>query len=362
MRFESAFDVLEEHRRRSLPKGFCVVPFTSLILEPDGKVGSCRHKGSEFPVGNILDSSLDEIWNGPFIRDWRRQFLSGEVKNCETEVRHRACHLCPDYNELLPHASLDEVQSRRPLRLGLNFNGQCNLECQMCHIWQKPNGLYDKIGFWEKLADYCRDLREVELLSGEPFVQKDTYRLIDLLSEVNPSCRWTITTNAHWKLTDRIRRSLDRIRFKSLIVSIDSVVPETYARIRKKGRLDVVLSNLDLLTAYDRDRQARGLGSLGIRLNFLYQKDNWRELKTSHAFESERGLPTFRTFCYEPLEHSILSLGEAEREEILETYFRELDFDELSRSMRVILPILDSLPPLARCQHLDRLKTIRRSA
>jgi cyclic pyranopterin phosphate synthase len=358
-RFESAFDVLEEHRRRSLPDGFCLVPFTSLILEPDGKVGSCRHKGSDFPVGNILENSLDEIWNGEFIRGWRREFLSGRPGICSTEVRHRACHLCPDYNSLLGRADLSEVQKRRPIRLGLNFNGHCNLQCQMCHIWKKPNGLYDEIGFWEKLGEYCSEVAEIELLSGEPFVQKDTYRLIELVSRVNPECQWTITTNCHWKLTETIERALDRIRIKNLIISLDSVVADTYAKIRKGGNLAVTLANLDRLIAYDQDRIRRGLGSLSIRVNFLYQKDNWSELKSSHEFERSRGLEVFRTFCYEPVEHSILSLPEPEREAILARYVSELDFDELSRSMRVVLPVLDSLEPLARCQYLDALKEKR---
>ncbi len=358
-RFETAFDVLEEHRRRGLKKGFCLVPFTSMILEPDGKVGSCRHKGSEFPVGNILENSFDEIWNGSTIREWRRQFLSGDVKICETEVRHRACHLCPDYNSLLDVADLSVVQTKRPLRLGINFNGKCNLECQMCHIWQKPNGLYDKIGFWDEMREYVRDLKEVELLSGEPFIQKDTYRLADLLNEVNPNCLWTITTNCHWKLTNGIKKSMDKMPFKNLIISIDSVQPETYAKIRKKGKLAVVLENLDRLLVYEKERLSRGLSSLGIRVNFLYQRDNAMELKDSHDFEKVRGVKVFRTFCYEPAEHSILSAGESEREAILEKYISELNFDEISQSMRVILPVLDSLSPLAKAHHLDRLKSVK---
>src|SRR5271163_937991 len=94
--FKTARDVLEEHARRKLPKDFCIVPFTTLQLEPDGLVGVCRQKGSEYPVGSLLENSFDEIWNGPLIREWRRQFLEGDVRNCSAEVKHRACHLCPD--------------------------------------------------------------------------------------------------------------------------------------------------------------------------------------------------------------------------------------------------------------------------
>ena len=358
-KFANALEVLEEHQRRGLKAGFCLVPFTSLILEPDGKVGSCRHKGCEFPVGNILEHSLDEIWNGQFIQEWRRQHLEGDIKICSTEVKHRLCHLCPDYNLLLDDVDIKIRQTQRPIRLGINFNGKCNLECQMCHIWEKQNGLYDQIGFWEKLPEYARDLREVELLSGEPFIQKDTYRLADLLGETNPDCLWTITTNCHWKLTDGIKKSMDKMRFKNLIVSIDSLVPRTYSKIRKNGRLPVVLENLDRLIEYEKERVVRGLSSLGIRVNFLYQIDNAKELKDSHVFENERRLKVFRTFCYEPRECSILSLSESERDALLDFYLENLSFEEISNSMRVILPIIESLSPLSRAYHVERLKNIR---
>lgn len=358
-KFKSAFEVLQEHQRMGLKKGFCHVPFTTLILEPDGKVGSCRMKGCEFPVGNILESSLEEIWNGKTIREWRRQHLDGKPKFCENEIKHDACNLCPDYNWLLDKTSLSEIQNKKPLRLALNFNGKCNLECVMCHIWQKPNGLYDKIGFWDKLEDYTRDLQEIELLSGEPFLQKDTYRLIDIVSKSNPNCLWTITTNCHWKLTDGIKAALDKIRIRHLIISIDSVVPETYAKIRKKGDLSVVLENFDRILEYEKERIVRGLGPLTIRANFLYQKDNAFELKDSHHFEKTKGVRVFRTLCYEPIEVSILSMTDSERDDLLTKYFSDLDFDELSQSMRVVLPILESLPPLSRAHHLEHLKTVK---
>src|SRR5579885_2048245 len=58
--FSSAKQVTEEVTRRGLPATFCHVPFTALILEPDGRVGSCRVKGTEFSVGNLKTQTLEE--------------------------------------------------------------------------------------------------------------------------------------------------------------------------------------------------------------------------------------------------------------------------------------------------------------
>jgi len=350
-------EIQKEFALRGLPDDFCLVPFSTLILEPDGQVGSCRHKGSDFSVGSIMERSLLEIWNGPGLRSWRREFLKGEVQTCKTETRHRACHLCPRYNTLFPLVSPAEWQSAPPLRLGLNLNGHCNLRCRMCHVWKKPNGLYSEPRYWSQLEALLPHVREVELLSGEPFVQKDTYRLIDLISRINPACQWTITTNGHWKFNQRIEAALDKIPVKNLIVSLDSLNPQTYALIRG-GSLEVVLKNLELLVQYDRRRIQKSLSSLGLKINFLVQKDNWAELAGFHEFGKAQKLEVFRTFLYEPLEFSLLSLSQSEREGILETYLASLSGELLGHSMRILVPLIDSLPKLAQCEYWLKLRNV----
>lgn len=354
--FSSSKEVSEEVASRGLPPNFCHVPFVSLILEPDGRVGSCRIKGTEFPVGNLNTETLEEIWNGPKIREWRREFLSGNVQMCKKEVRHTRCHTCPEYNSLLSEVVPSEYQVQPPRRLALNLNGHCNLECRMCHIWKEPNGLYHSRGWWKQVEGWIDGIHELELLSGEPFIQRDTYKLIDLVSEKNPECLWSITTNGHWKLTDSIRASLDKIKFKHLIVSLDSLEPETYRKIRKGGELSIPLSNLDRLLEYDETRLARGLGGLNIHLSFLIQKDNWHEIGAFHDFAKRKKTDIFRIFLYEPEVHSLLSLTEEEREKIVEHYFTKLTYEQLTSSRRAFLPLLDSLAPLARAYLLSEFR------
>jgi cyclic pyranopterin phosphate synthase len=353
--YTSAREVCESFAEMKLPANFCHVPFASLIVEPDGKVGSCRMKGSEFALGNLHTQTLEEIWNGPELRQWRREFLSGDVETCKKEVRHQRCNTCPEYNSVLPSIELSEVQSKPPLRLALNLNGKCNLECRMCHIYQKPNGLYQANGWLTKVESWAESAAEIELLSGEPFIQKDTFELVERLAVKNPECLWSITTNGHWRLNETMRAMLDRIKFKHLIVSIDSLRPETYAEIRRGGTLKVVLENLDLLIEYDRDRVRRGLGSLNIQAAFLIQKDNWDELAAIHDFGIHKNIKVFRIFLYEPTEHSLLSLTEQEREEILDHYLASLSQKQLESSRRILLPLLESLPRVSRARYMLEL-------
>lgn len=342
----SAKEVESFYVQNGLNRDFCLAPFTTLLLEPDGRVGACRHKGAEFPVGNILHQNFDEIWNGDFLKKWRAEFLDGKPMICADEVKFRKCNSCPSYSKLFPKAQVSVHQLKKPSRIAFNFNGHCNLECNMCHIWQKENGLYDKINFWDQFSGWIEDLEEVELLSGEPFIQKDTYKLIDLISENKPDAYWTITTNANWILTDFIKNKLDKIKVKNIIISLDCVTEKFYKEIRKKGNFYKALTTLRALKEYEIARFDAGLSRLNIKVNFLIQKINWTDLALVEEFSKVEKVDIFRTFLYEPADLSLLTLDESKRVHVLDWYFENMCISSLKSSMRVIRPLLDSLSPI----------------
>lgn len=354
--FLSAQEVQTRHHQLGLKENFCVAPFTTLLLEPDGKVGACRQKGSEFPVGNILHQSFEEIWNGAFLKKWRQEFLEGTPKICQTDIKDKQCNLCPSYNMLLEKTDFKIEQVQRPRKIAFNFNGQCNLECTMCHIWQKENGLYDRIDFWNQIDPWIEDLEDVELLSGEPFIQKDTYKLIDLISVKRPQAKWTITTNANWKFNNFIKKKLDKIEVKNIIVSLDATNEEIYKRIRKKGDFQLALRTLLDLKNYEALRLSEQRSRLNIRVNFLFQKENWQDLKNNSDFCRTEGIEGFKTFLYEPFNLSLLSCSEPERIHMLDWYLDHLTPQDLISSFRVIRPLIDSLQKVDKVYFFDRIR------
>ncbi|MGZ3691156.1 MAG: hypothetical protein ACXVAX_06620, partial [Pseudobdellovibrio sp.] len=153
-------------------------------------------------------------------------------------------------------------------------------------------------------------------------------------------------TNANWKLTDAIVEKLDKIKVKNIIVSLDSLNPETYGKIRRKGNLDKALKTLNDLNVYSKNRESRGLTGLNIRLNFLFQQDNWKELGDVYDFSVTTKNQVFRTFLYEPEQYSLLTLSEEKRSEILEWYFAKLTLLQILNGARVVRPLIDSLTPI----------------
>jgi cyclic pyranopterin phosphate synthase len=317
-----------------------------LILNPDGKVGCCREKGTEHEVGNILNESIEEIWNGEKIRAWRREFLTGNIKTCKEDICNKACNKLHLNQALIPHIELDEYVKGPILRLSPDFNGKCNLQCPFCFVWKKPNKLYDSIeGFWDHLAEHVLPYTlQIDPLAGEPFIQDDLYKLIKLSAKIsNENCKWSFTTNAQWYLSDKIKSYLELINIDSISVSLDSVDSKTYHKIRYPGQLNAALKTIDDLIAYKMEREEKGRG-FKLLVNFTIQKENWNEVKQMISYCNDKDLHCFLQYVYLPDELSLNSFDEEKRLSILGRYLKDLSKDELMTAHRVITPLVNSLP------------------
>ena len=346
-------DVLDFYKSQGLPESFCPVPFSTMLFEANGKVCMCRRKGTDFTIGDMRTQTYEEIWNGETLRSIRREFLTGNVKTCAVEVERDLCHLGADTAELLPFIEFNEVQSRSPVRITPNFNGYCNLECVMCHIWQFPNGFYDQIDFWPKLeAEIIPHLKEIDTFSGEPFLQKDTFRLIDLVTKINPEVIWSFTTNGNWLLNDHIRSYLDKIPVKTFSLSIDSFDSENYKTIRRKGSLEKVLENFSRLKKYEEERLSKGLSSLGLSVHVVIQKGNWQEVPQIVEFRKKNGIRLNLNCLLEPVELSLTQLSWEERKKIVYFYLESLDVEGLRSATTLIRTLLEDWPPIEKAQFL----------
>lgn len=169
---------------------------------------------------------------------------------------------------------------------------------------------------------------------------------------------WTVTTNANWKISDFITNKLDKIKLKHIIVSLDSLNPDSYKIIRKKGDLAKALQTLRDLKKYNQSRIERNLPPFKIIVNFLFQKENWKELGDVYNFSKSENVEIFRTMLYEPVEYSLMNYSESKRIEILEWYFENLSREQLVNSARIIRPLVDSLNPIDKFYVYDRYHAI----
>jgi MoaA/NifB/PqqE/SkfB family radical SAM enzyme len=124
--------------------------------------------------------------------------------------------------------------------------------------------------FVDELDEFIPHLQVAKFLGGEPFMIDIYLKIWERIRKINPKVVIHITTNGTF-LNKRIKELLNGLK-AGFIVSIDSIVPETYRQIRVNGNFDKVMENLEYFRRYA--AQKRTFLSLAACPMTL----NWQEL------------------------------------------------------------------------------------
>jgi len=213
----------------------------------------------------------------------------------------------------------------------------------MCSVWQHPNGVYDASDFWtlgpEKIFPH---ISELDLLGGEPFAQRDTFRLIDAVTAVNSRCSWGFVTNGHFKFSGLVHQKLNALPLRFILVSLDSLRPAVYEQIRWGGSLARVMATLTALETFWSERYTEERPfELGITMCVM--KRNWREIHDFLSFAKMHSLKGILQFAYAPSEETLLKLDNAERQEIRDHLLQWRQIHGPKVVDPIYLPIQDSL-------------------
>jgi radical SAM protein with 4Fe4S-binding SPASM domain len=287
-----------------LDQRFCALPFSQMVLHPDGHIAPCCNLDN-YVLGNINDQSLLEIWNGDPIQRLREQFLLKTPTVCKECMNTFACH--NDKAILNDTVERKGFQTRPPARLHMRLNGQCNLECTMCDIWQQPNGRYTDQNFWQSARrELFPYLKHLEVLGGEPFIQKDTFRLINEVQKVNPNCQWSFITNGNYKVTPKLLTQLDPLNLNCIQLSIDSLEPQQYVKIRKRGNLKKVLETFTSLLQFREYRAAKGT-PFHLVVSKCVQKNSWLDISDFFDFAIQNNVELLFQYVHTPHSSSLNS-------------------------------------------------------
>jgi radical SAM protein with 4Fe4S-binding SPASM domain len=135
----------------------------------------------------------------------------------------------------------------------------CNLRCPLCPtgrgLLARPPGrlaVADLKRIIDEIAPYAY---RIELYNwGEPLLHPDIYEMIEYVSQRRISVGLSSNLN---RLDAQMARRLVESGLSQLVVSIDGATQETYAAYRRRGRLDTVLANLQLLLDTRNEFQSR---------------------------------------------------------------------------------------------------------
>lgn len=170
------------------------------------------------------------------------------------------------------------IINRKPdvRELYLELTTTCNLSCQNCyrHSWQQPGGMMSRATWKRVLASACRlpELQRVVLGGiGEPLLHPD---LRDIVRECKQA-GWSLAiTSNGFLLTPELSRFLAEEKVDEIIVSIDGVNPEVFARSRgeEPGQLWANLTGLQQV------KQELNSQAPQLAAEMVVTRDNYQEI------------------------------------------------------------------------------------
>ena len=278
----------------NLSKTFCMHPFTGLATREDGAIQVCCRS---HPIGNIQDNTLEEIWNNDNMKRIRQQVLHGErPKECapcfnledqgveSLRQRHIAGVIPESRITLYPHA-MNGMDSNfnMPFKfptMEIKLNNLCNLKCRMCHPmdstswndWKEVEEFYvkennfmvqaiqdlnlmrkpyldkfdDDPNWWDSFEKLLPYFRRVEFAGGEPLMDPQHYKILDMLKPYGKDIEIKYATNATTLGISKGRTIHDywpHFRSVAVNVSIDGIY-NVYDYIRGNGDFAQVEQNI----------------------------------------------------------------------------------------------------------------------
>jgi MoaA/NifB/PqqE/SkfB family radical SAM enzyme len=313
---------------------FCHAPFTNMNFEQNGNVTVCCYNRKHI-LGTYPKASLNDMWYGEKADQLRRYMKSNVLpKGCEIcNMQFQSKNfggLRANAFDSLAEKMYPESEGRlisMPKMLEFEISNICNLECTMCNGFFSSlirrnrenlpplNSPYDEF-FVKQLEPFIPHLKEAKFLGGEPFLIKTYYQIWNLIIQLNPNIKVSITTNGTI-LNDRIKHILEKMN-TDIIISIDSLEKENYERIRINAKFDLVMGIL----RYFRDYVTRKRTTLSIATCPMQQ--NWKEMPYFLRFCNEQGIYLYFNTVTWPEDHSLETMSQ----------------DELSKIVKFLRPVI----------------------
>ena len=193
---------------------FCMLPWMHLHAYPDGRAYPCCFAFDPYPVGNLNEQSLKEVFNGDKMKEMRLRMLnnkkSRECMKCYDQEKSgffslrlssnkHFGHNVPLVHNTLPDGTADFVMKYWDIR----FSNLCNMACRSCGTWFSSNWYEDhkkltgsppphakimRVGrntndLWEQMLEEFEHAEQFYFAGGEPIIMEEHYRILKELDK-----------------------------------------------------------------------------------------------------------------------------------------------------------------------------------
>jgi len=282
---------------------FCLLPFIHMATKTDGDMKLCCRS---WPVDNIANTTIKELWNSDKYKDVRRQMLNGE--------RPEECHACWRHEDIGVRSMRQRYNKSRSKRylprlenmaddysmpfeipiLEAKLSNFCNLKCRMCHpldstswskdwteiehlmedanestftkvreynLTRKPyvSGWENNEDFWKEFEELAPYFERIEFAGGEPLIDPIHYKILHILKPYGENIEIKYSTNLT-KLNYKKDNILDlwhHFKEININVSIDGIY-DVYDYIRQLGDYNIVKENIQKVRNHPKVSQMVG--------------------------------------------------------------------------------------------------------
>ncbi len=227
---------------------FCSYPFTKLKVDSAGDCTFCCFQTRKC-LGNILNSSLEDIWNSKLAREIRAVTLSTKLHpTCSVET-------CPFYHIRNDLQVINTELARIPFDIELDLPMQhCNIggedpksgtACIMCERALFYRRQPDRVNeVCEKLKPYADQFKLLHIQGvAEAFWKNRLFDVVDRIGIDPANTRITTFTNGTIISGERLDHWLS-YPWTCLTFSIDASTPETYKKIRIWNAYERIVENM----------------------------------------------------------------------------------------------------------------------
>ncbi len=281
---------------------FCPMPFTHLSTSFRGDAFACSCSAwVPYPVGNVVEApSAEAIWNSEAAVEIRRSIHDGDFKYCSrTLCSYIAGRSLPKKTEVTDPLLLRYIAERTlvveesPGMVEMNHDQTCNLACPSCRTGIVTAGPDEQRVYLESadrvLLPLLRKMTGMTYISGggEAFSSTHYRKILASLNRNDfPGLYVFLITNAQLLTAKRWAEFPELPEMiGNLSISIDAARAETYERLRRPGKWNVLMENLELIARMRASGEIRRL-----QINFVVQADNFRELPDFIALGDRLGV------------------------------------------------------------------------
>jgi radical SAM protein with 4Fe4S-binding SPASM domain len=263
-------DISDKSCEKGMPR--CMAPWQSLMVEGNGVVQPCAYRGNygnpaiHPPVGNVMEKSLEEIWNGEEMQKLRCWMAEGDLESagcakCLAVAQNQPLQMAYDTriddkdapnseyrdNIILKRKEVREgktIIESKPLVLYVTPTHRCNLRCTHCYETPTRTATIRRGGFQEEVEDWLPYLTELVPGGGEPLLLTFWKKVFENPSaNRNPYLHLSFTTGGHF-VTETMFESLTKCADGQVMISFDAPNKTTFESIRVNANFDQVVSNM----------------------------------------------------------------------------------------------------------------------